>query len=111
MCIRDRVIAYAVIWYISGTGEIVDADIVLNSYYKWGIADGDESTNDLKNKFDIRNIITHEAGHWSGLDDIYDSAYSAITMYGYTSYGEEIKRSLEPGDIAGVQFVYQTFGQ
>jgi len=105
------VVAYTVIWYISGTGEIVDADIVLNSYYKWGIADGDESTNDLKNKFDIRNIITHEAGHWSGLDDIYDSAYSAITMYGYTSYGEEIKRSLEPGDIAGVQFVYQTFGQ
>jgi hypothetical protein len=27
-------------------------------------------------------------------------------MYGYTSYGEEIKRSLEPGDIAGVQAVY-----
>jgi len=103
------VIAYAVIWYISGTGEIVDADIVLNSYYKCGIADGNEATSDLVGKFDIMNIVTHESGHWSGLDDIYDSTYSAMTMYGYSSYGEEIKRSLEPGDIAGVQYVYRTF--
>ncbi len=105
---RPGVVAYAVIWYISSTGEIVDADIVLNSYYKWGIADGDEGTSDLASKFDIRDIVTHESGHWSGLDDIYDAAYSAMTMYGYTSYGEEIKRSLEPGDIAGVQVVYQS---
>ena len=106
---QPGVVAYAVIWYVSSTGEIVDADIVLNSYYKWGIADGDEATTDLKNKFDITDIVTHESGHWSGLDDIYDSKYSAMTMYGYTSYGEEIKRSLEPGDIAGVQNVYTNF--
>ena len=106
---QPGVIAYAVIWYISSTGEIIDADIVLNSYYKWGIADGNESTKDLIGKFDIRNIVTHEAGHWSGLDDIYDSAYSAMTMYGYASYGEVIKRSLEPGDIAGVQRVYESY--
>jgi hypothetical protein len=106
---QPGVVAYAVIWYVSSTGEIVDADIVLNSYYKWGIADGNEAATDLTNKFDIRNIVTHESGHWSGLDDIYDSAYSAMTMYGYTSYGEEIKRSLEPGDIAGVQEVYKSW--
>jgi len=103
---QKGVVAYAVIWYVSSTGEIVDADIVLNSYYKWGIADGVETTSDLLGKFDIRNIVTHESGHWSGLDDIYDSNYSAMTMYGYTTYGEEIKRSLEPGDIAGIQTVY-----
>jgi len=103
---QPGVVAYAVIWYVSSTGEIVDADIVLNSYYKWGIADGDEATDDLKGKFDIRNIVTHESGHWSGLDDIYESAYSAMTMYGYSSPGEEVKRSLEPGDVAGVQAVY-----
>jgi hypothetical protein len=106
---QQGVIAYAVIWYNSKTKEIVDADIVLNSYYKWGIADGDEATNDLKNKFDLRNIVTHESGHWCGLDDIYDSKYSAMTMYGFSSYGEEIKRSLEPGDIAGIQEIYKSF--
>ncbi len=103
------VVAYAIIWYDSNTGEIVDADMVLNSYYKWGIADGDESTVNFKDKFDIRNIVTHEAGHWCGLDDLYDSAYSAMTMYGYASYGEEIKRTLEPGDVAGVQAVYESW--
>jgi hypothetical protein len=103
---QKGVVAYAVIWYVSSTGEIVDADIVLNSYYKWGIADGNEATTDFTNKFDVRNIVAHESGHWSGLDDIYDSKYSAMTMYGYTTYGEEIKRSLEPGDIAGIQTVY-----
>ncbi|MGP3667343.1 MAG: hypothetical protein ACKD6N_00555 [Candidatus Bathyarchaeota archaeon] len=101
------VVAYAVIWYKSSTGEIVDADMVLNSYYKWGIADGNELTSDLVGKFDIRNIVTHEAGHWTGLNDLYDSKYWAITMYGYASYGEEIKRSLEPGDIAGAQYIYR----
>ena len=103
---QPGVVAYAIIWYDSSTGEIVDADMVLNSYYKWGIADGDESTTDFKGKFDIRNIVTHEAGHWCGLDDLYDSKYSAMTMYGYTSYGEEMKRTLEPGDVAGVQEIY-----
>ncbi len=101
------VVAYASIWYVSTTGEIVDADIVLNTYYRWGIADGNESTSDLVGKFDIRNIVTHEGGHWTGLDDLYDSKYSAMTMYGYASLGEEIKRSLEPGDIAGAQDVYR----
>ena len=81
------VVAYAVIWYVTSTGEIVDADIVLNSYYKWGIADGNEATTDFTNKFDIGNIVAHESGHWSGLDDIYDSVYSAMTMYGYANYG------------------------
>jgi hypothetical protein len=62
---------------------------VLNSHYKWGIADGNETTTDFTDKFDIRNIVTHEAGHWSGLDDIYASNYSAMTMYGYATPGEE----------------------
>ena len=105
---QPGVVAYSVIWYDSSTGEIVDADIVLNSYYKWGIADGNEATNDLSGKFDIQNIVAHEAGHWTGLDDIYDSKYWAMTMYGYAKYGEEIKRSLEPGDIAGAQAIYKT---
>ena len=107
--LRNGIIAVASIWYNTNTGEIVDADIILNSGYKWGIADGDELTADLTNAFDIRNIVTHEAGHWTGLDDIYNGTYWAMTMYGYSDYGEEIKRSLEPGDIAGAQEVYEAW--
>lgn len=103
---QPGVVAYAIIWYISSTGEVVDADMVLNSYYKWGVADGDEATADLASKYDIRNIVTHEAGHWTGLDDLYESKYWAMTMYGYASPGEEMKRSLEPGDVAGAWAIY-----
>lgn len=106
---QPGVVAYTIIWSISLTGEIVDTDIVLNSYYKWGIADGNENTKDLTGKFDIRNIVIHEAGHMVGLDDLYDSKYWAMSMYGYASYGEEIKRSLEPGDKAGAQTIYSAY--
>jgi hypothetical protein len=105
--LKPEIVAVATIWYYSATGEIVDADIKLNWGYKWGIDLDDEGTEyTLTDAFDIQNIVTHEAGHWSGLDDIYDTTYWAMTMYGYTGYGETIKISLEPGDIAGVQAVY-----
>lgn len=101
------IVAVASIWYNSSTKEIVDADIILNSYYKWGIdLDDEETGHALTDAFDIQNIVTHEAGHWSGLDDIYDVTYWAMTMYGYAECGEVIKISLEPGDITGVQAVY-----
>jgi len=105
--LRPGIVAQTTIWYYSATGEIVDADITLNSSYKWGIDRDDEGTGyTLTKAFDIQDIVTHEAGHWSGLGDIYDTTYRAMTMYGYTTYGETIKISLEPGDIAGVQAVY-----
>jgi len=105
--LEPGIVAVATIWYYSATGEIVDADIRLNRGYKWGIDLDDEGTGyALTDAFDIQNIVTHEAGHWSGLGDIYDTTYWAMTMYGYTVYGETIKISLEPGDIAGVQAVY-----
>ncbi|MDI6820492.1 MAG: hypothetical protein QMC89_06290 [Candidatus Hodarchaeaceae archaeon] len=105
--LRPCVVAVATIWYYSATGEIVDADVGLNWAYKWSIdPDGEGTGYILTDAFDIRNIVTHEAGHWSGLNDIYDDTYWAMTMYGYTTYGETIKISLEPGDVAGVQAVY-----
>ncbi len=100
------VVAVSNIWCRTTTGEIVDADMVFNTAYKWGIGTNDGETPDLVSRFDIQNVATHEAGHWTGLDDIYDSIYKTMTMYGYTSYGQETQRSLEPGDIAGAQVVY-----
>ncbi|MBA7681586.1 hypothetical protein ES703_89926 [subsurface metagenome] len=66
--------------------------------FDWGIAD--------ENKMDFENIATHELGHAVGLGDLYDSKCSEQTMYGYASNGETKKRTLESGDIAGIQSLY-----
>lgn len=57
-------------------------------------------------KMDFENIATHELGHSAGMDDLYDSKCSEVTMYGYASNGETEKRTLEDGDIAGIKGLY-----
>jgi hypothetical protein len=102
-----NVVALTSIWYYTTTKEIIDADMVFNTYYKWGIdKDGEGTQNTLPAAFDIQNIGTHEAGHVCSLADLYDPAYSAMTMFGYASYGEVNKISLEKGDIAGLRAIY-----
>lgn len=58
-------------------------------------------------KMDFENIATHELGHSVGLGDLYTSACSEQTMYGYADYGETKKRTLEDGDITGVRTLYR----
>ena len=66
----------------------------------WGDAKVDASVMDLQ------NIATHELGHGAGLGDVYDTACSNVTMYGYSDYGETKKRDLEQPDIKGLQTLY-----
>ena len=54
----------------------------------------------------MRNIATHEVGHVVGLDDFYETKYSEITMYGYSSKGETKKISLANGDKYGTRALY-----
>ncbi len=93
-------IAVAVMWYDDDM-VIWEVDIVFNTFHKWGI---DPSKKDRA--FDIQNIATHEFGHPTGLDDLYDDIYSELTMYGYSSKGETQKCSLKEGDVAGAQELY-----
>ncbi|UCE98176.1 MAG: hypothetical protein JSV74_02260 [Dehalococcoidia bacterium] len=104
-------IAIATFWYYSdgdpGTfDEIVEFDIVFNAFLNWGIDPDGEGPTPLTDAFDIRNIGTHEVGHIVGLGDLYDNDNSYLTMYGYGSIGETQKISLEAGDKAGAQAIY-----
>ena len=54
---------------------------------------------------DFENIATHELGHAVGLGDLYNDC-TEETMYGYASYGETKKRTLEAGDITGIKKLY-----
>ena len=98
------IIAVAMVWgYFRGRPSqrrIVEFDIKLNNYYTWGDATSDPSV------MDIENIVTHELGHGLGLDDMYDTACSEVTMYGYSDNGETSKRTLEEPDITGLQELY-----
>lgn len=99
---QEGVIAVTVVWgYLSvpiGLREIIEFDIMFDTDYTWGDADSDPTVMDLQ------NIAAHEFGHGAGLDDIY---YCDLeTMYGYSYYGETIKRDLYIGDIAGIQKLY-----
>lgn len=101
---NNNVIAVTIIWgYFSGpiqTREILEFDILFNNYFTWGDAQSDPGL------MDVQNIATHELGHGLGLDDIYQTSCSLVTMYGYSSEGDIEKRDLAPADITGIQKLY-----
>jgi hypothetical protein len=111
-------IAITVVWYLVGTGWIVDCDTALNNSpsLTWtqediGTTDPDEAViTGPGYDVDIQNIMAHEGGHWLQLDDLYDQIASEQTMYGIAHDGELKKRSLESGDVAGVRKIYPSRG-
>jgi hypothetical protein len=95
---QDGVIAVTTTWYTPRLRRIIEFDILMDTDFTWGIGSG--------SAMDIQNIATHELGHGIGLSDIYDSACSEATMYGYSTEGETSKRTLAQPDIAGLQKMY-----
>jgi len=96
-------IAYTIVWGIfygsPRNRELVEWDMVFNSAYVFGNADTDP------NVMDFQNIATHELGHALGLTHP-ESTCTEETMYAYASYGETKKRTLEAGDLAGLNNLY-----
>lgn len=81
--------------------KIIEFDVMFDTDFKWG--DGEVNSNLM----DLQNIATHELGHALGLGDLYNSACSTQTMYGYSYVGDIEKRSLGKGDIAGIKVLYR----
>lgn len=94
------VIAVTTVWYNPATKKIVEFDVMFDTDWTWGDATVNQGVMDLQ------NIATHELGHGVGLGDIYDTVCSAVTMYGYSDYGEIQKRTLEQPDITGLLTLY-----
>jgi len=93
------VIAVTSTWYIRSTRQIVEFDMSLETDYTWSLS-GEAG------KMDVQNIVTHELGHGIGLADLYNSC-TQETMYGYSTFGEISKRSLNSGDKAGLLSLYR----
>jgi len=97
-------LAVTYIWYYSSTGEVVELDTIMNKKYAW---DWSEQENCAYiGVYDAQNILTHEIGHWFGLNDHYTTDYVDATMYGYGAKTEVKKNTLTTGDVSGLQAIY-----
>jgi hypothetical protein len=99
-------IAVTIVWGIFGGPParrgIMEFDIVFDQVdFDWSL----DATGSA-DKMDLPNIATHELGHALGLGDLYKDTCDHVTMYGYSTYGETTKRTLEPDDIAGLAALY-----
>jgi uncharacterized protein (TIGR03382 family) len=80
-------------------GRILDADIEMNGVDY----DFTHTSNPLRTRFDARNTLTHEIGHFVGLDH---TPVPEATMYDEAPRGETAKATLHPDDITGMCDVY-----
>jgi hypothetical protein len=88
------------------SGEIVDADLLLNPSLGNLTICGDDCT-DPHDDIDIQNVVTHEAGHFLGLahSDVEGAAMSPTAPVGQTS-----KRHIADDDVAGLCAIYGDLG-
>jgi len=98
------------IWYNPDTKTLLDVDTLLNSRHPWSWTNPSSVNVDQAcpptNAYDAQNILTHELGHWVGLDDLYSANEEDLTMYGYGAKQELKKDTLESGDSLGTASIY-----
>lgn len=93
------VIAVAITSWDPETLEIQLAEIIFERSLEW-------ATDGSADAYDVQALTAHESGHWLKLSDLYEDACSDETMYGYADLGETKKRTLNAGDIAGIDVIY-----
>lgn len=91
-------------WYNTSNGQVAENDTIFNSNFAWEWSS--QSGCAYQNYYDAQDILTHELGHWMGLDDNYAGSFSNNTMYGYGSPTEVKKDTLAQGDISAVNSLY-----
>jgi len=91
--------------YYPDTGQVVDVDTIMNKKYQWSWYDSNVCA--WQGAYDAEDILTHELGHWVGLNDEYTAEYIENTMYGYGAKGEVKKDTLTTGDVSGAAVIYQ----
>jgi hypothetical protein len=85
-------------------GQVVDVDTIMNKKFRWSWSDSNICA--WQDTYDAENILTHELGHWVGLDDEYTGEFADNTMYGYGAKGEVKKDTITNGDFSGASAIY-----
>jgi Matrixin len=128
---HERDLAITITYATESTGEIVEADVILNSLYPFGVlspkaakqvADsgllptkdeqavsvgtrsGPNEAADCRNRYDAQNVATHEAGHFFGLGE--DPIASQAAMFQSIDQCELHKRTLASSDVSAIGTLY-----
>ncbi len=85
------------------TGQITDADIALNAVrFSWTTS-ADGSYTSASGPYDVQDVVTHELGHFVGLDHV--TTRTSI-MFPTTYAGSVSARTLSQDEISAEQSVY-----
>ena len=58
------------------------------------------------NTFSVQAVTTHEFGHFVNLRDIYETGCSNVTMYWGIAPGQDNEKTLDIGDLSGLNWQY-----
>lgn len=99
--------AVTYVW-LDTDNRVSSVDTVFNSRYRWTYTgyNGQNDCGGTRVTLDLRNVATHEFGHWAGLGDLYATCARDLTMYGYAARTELKKDNLGLGDIIGIRAVW-----
>jgi cytochrome c551/c552 len=90
-------LAKTTVTFDAATGDILDADIEINAAYN------ELTVADDNVVYDLQSIVTHEIGHFLGLDHSLD--FDATMNAAYDT-GSTANRTLAPDDVAAACAVY-----
>jgi hypothetical protein len=93
----DNTLAKTTVTFNSNTGEILDADMEVNT------AHNEVTVGDSNPRYDLQAIMTHEVGHLLGLAH---SPFPESTMFASYEPGMTEQRTLSNDDVSAICTVY-----
>jgi MYXO-CTERM domain-containing protein len=106
---EPRLLALTLTRYAIATGEIFDADIIVNAVdHEFDDVADKVSCRNTTRAFDLRNTLVHEMGHFIGFDH---TPIQDATMFASADTCEVAKRDLASDDRMGVCTVYPKGGE
>jgi hypothetical protein len=97
---HERDLAITVTYADEKSGEIIEADIVLNSLHPLGVL----REAQCDKRYDVQNVTTHEVGHFFGLGE--DPSETGAAMFQLINQCEVKKRVLSGADVQALEELY-----